>query len=64
MANATAAGWSELNDVGDQVLAVSAMFGMFQVKRGRSKYWPLLIGEITPAWNETDIATAFHVLIA
>lgn len=31
--NATEAGWSELIHLEDQVLAVSAMFGMFQVLR-------------------------------
>lgn len=33
LANATEAGWAELQHIEDQVLAVSALFGMFQVKR-------------------------------
>lgn len=31
LANATEAGWAELQQMEDQVLAISALFGMFQV---------------------------------
>lgn len=35
VANTTEAGWSEIVGLEDQVLAVSAMFGMFQVNGGQ-----------------------------
>lgn len=43
LANATEAGWSELEELEDQVLAVSAMFGMFQVRLKKKQGTPAVV---------------------
>lgn len=49
MANATESGWTELQQMEDQVLAVSALFGMFQVNIAAVKhYCQVFSGSVCP----------------